>query len=90
MVKPDQELPEATIEKAIDLVSQSRQTLQPGMATHSDALFAEPQKPIQFLQSHHLLDDLFTTLELKRGSTFELTFKLVMFYNSMPGVPGTA
>ena len=60
------------------------------MATQSDMLFNEPDKPITFVQSHHMLDDLFTTLALKRGSVFELTFKLVMFYNSLPGVPGTA
>jgi hypothetical protein len=60
--------------------------LEPGQATLSDRLFNEPNKPITNVQSHHNLESLFTTLNLKRGSTFELVFKLVMLFNSLPGV----
>ena len=90
LVLPEPMLSDSQIEQGIKLISQSRQTLEPGAATQCDRLFVEPNKPITKIQSHHLLESLFTTLNLKRGSTFELVFKLVMFFNSLPGVHGTS
>lgn len=35
-----------------------------------------------------MLNDIFKTLALKKDSFFEVIFKLVIFYNSLPGIPG--
>jgi hypothetical protein len=42
------------------------------------------------IQSHHNLKEIFETLPLKRGSSQELVFKLVLFFNSLPGVKGSS
>lgn len=58
------------------------------MATQTDKLFLESSKPIVQIQSNHNLTELFETLDLERGSFFEIVFKLVLFFNSLPGIKG--
>ena len=46
----------------------------------------DENKPVVLIQSNHKLEEIFKTLSLKRGSSFELIFKLVLFFNSLPGI----
>ena len=89
ILKSRAELSANEIENCVKLIKQSKQLLKPGMATVSDKLFHEANKPTVLLQSHHNLSNLFKALKLKRGSSFELVFKLVMFFNSLPGIIGS-
>lgn len=76
------------IESAIDLLQGSKQQLKPGMALQSDKMFVEVDKPTVLIQAHHNLDELFNTLKLRKGSSFELVFKLVLFFNSLASIKG--
>jgi hypothetical protein len=58
------------------------------MASQGDKLFLETDKPTVLIQSNHNLEEIFKTLDMKRGTSFELVFKLVLFFNSLPGVKG--
>lgn len=59
------------------------------MALMSDPLFEEEGKPTVLIQCHNNLEELFKTLQLKRGSSFELVFKLVLFFNSLSCIKGS-
>jgi hypothetical protein len=58
------------------------------MASQGDKLFLETDKPTVLIQSNHNLEEIFKTLDMERGTSFELVFKLVLFFNSLPGVKG--
>ena len=58
------------------------------MASQGDKLFLETDKPTVLIQSNHNLEEIFKTLDMRRGTSFELVFKLVLFFNSLPGVKG--
>ena len=58
------------------------------MAHVGDSLYEEKNKPIVMIQSHFNLEELFRLLEFGDDSAFELTFKLVLFFNSFASVKG--